>query len=131
MHVAGKHVQSRLKKDLAIWLATVGSDGRPHAVPVWFWWDGDSFLIYSLPGQKVRDIEGNPRVALHLNTDPEGEDVIRVDATAKVEPRQVPAYKVPAYVRKYRALMNGYGWTPKVFSDQYHVAIRVRPDRFH
>lgn len=114
-----------------IWLATAGSDGRPHAVPVWFLWDGDSFLIYSIPGQKVRDIKRNRNVALHFNTDPEGEEVIRIDGTAELTPRQAPAYKVPAYVRKYRSLMKGNGWTPKVFSDQYHVAIRVLPTRFH
>jgi nitroimidazol reductase NimA-like FMN-containing flavoprotein (pyridoxamine 5'-phosphate oxidase superfamily) len=38
-----RHVQSRLKKEHVIWLATVGRDDRPHAVPVWFWWDGESF----------------------------------------------------------------------------------------
>ena len=114
-----------------IWLATVGPDGRPHAVPVWFLWDGKTFLVYSVPGQKVRDIEGNPRVALHLNSDPEGGDVIRIDGNARVAPRQAPAHQVPAYVRKYRGQMKANGWSPKVFSDQYHVAIDVRPTRFH
>jgi PPOX class probable F420-dependent enzyme len=98
---------------------------------VWFLWDGDTFLIYSVPGQKVRDIEANPNVALHLNTDPEGEDVVRVQGTAKVMPQQPPAYQVPSYVRKYREQIKGFGWTPKVFSEQYHVAVRVRPTRFH
>ena len=126
-----KHAQSRLKKDLVIWLATCGRDGRPHAVPVWFLWDGETFLIYSVPGQKVSDIEANPSVALHLNTDPEGEDVIRVDGAASIDPKQPPAYRVPSYVRKYRELIKGYEWTPKVFSEQYHVPIRVRPIRFH
>jgi Pyridoxamine 5'-phosphate oxidase len=36
----GKAVQKRLEKDLIIWLATGGRDGHPHAVPVWFLWDG-------------------------------------------------------------------------------------------
>jgi PPOX class probable F420-dependent enzyme len=129
--VADKHAQSRLKKDLVIWLATSGRDGSPHAVPVWFWWDGKTFLIYSVPGQKVRDIEANPKVVLHLNTDPEGEDVVRVDGKARIDPKQPPAYKVASYVRKYRDLIKGFDWTPKVFSEQYHVAIRVRPTRFH
>jgi PPOX class probable F420-dependent enzyme len=129
--VLGKNVRSRLRKDLVIWLVTVGPDGRPHAVPVWFWWDGDTFLIYSVPGQKVRDIKANRNVELHFNTDPEGDEVMRADGTAGLEPKQPPAYKVPAYVRKYRAQIKGFGWTPKVFSDQYHVAIRVRPTRFH
>ena len=80
-----KHAQSRLKKDLIIWLATCGRDGQPHVVPVWFWWDGESFLIYSVPGQKVRDMEANSKVALHLNSDPEGADVVRVEGKARIE----------------------------------------------
>jgi len=129
--VPSKHVVTRLKRELVIWIATAGSDGRPHVVPVWFWWDGKSFLIYSVPGQKVRDIQANPEVVLHLNTDPVGDDVVRIDGTAKVDSRLPPAYKVPAYVRKYRDQIKGFDWTPKVFSDKYHFAIRVRPTRFH
>jgi PPOX class probable F420-dependent enzyme len=129
--VPDKPAQSRLKKDLVIWLATCGRDGSPHAVPVWFWWEGETLLIYSVPGQKVRDIAANPNVALHLNTDPEGEDVVRLEGKARIDPKQPPAHKVPAYVRKYRDLIKGFNWTPKVFSDQYNVAIRVRPTRFH
>jgi PPOX class probable F420-dependent enzyme len=126
-----KHVQTRLKRELVIWLATVGRDGHPHAVPVWFWWDGRSVLIYAVPGQKVRDIKANPNVALHLNTDPVGDDVLRIDGTARIDPKQPPAYKVPNYVRKYRDQIKRLDWTPKVFSDQYHHAILVTPIRFH
>jgi PPOX class probable F420-dependent enzyme len=129
--VPAKHVETRLKRERVIWIATAGRDGHPHVVQVWFLWDGKSILIYAIPGQKVRDIEANPNVALHLNTDPVGEDVVRIDGTAKVEPKQPPAYKVPNYVRKYREQIRGFDWTPKVFSDQYHVAIRVKPTRFH
>ena len=124
------HVRSRLRKEIVVWLATAGRDGRPHAVPVWFWWDGESFLVYSIPGQKVRDIEAHPNVQLHLNSDPEGGDVVRLDATAHVATDLLPAYRVPAYVRKYRELINENGWTPKVFSELYHVAIRIQPTRF-
>jgi PPOX class probable F420-dependent enzyme len=127
----GKHIQARLKKELIIWLATVGRDGHPHVVPVWFWWDGSSFLVYSIPGQKVRDIEVNPNVALHLNTDAEAEDVVRVDCTAELPKRQAPAYKVPEYISKYARLIKGYGWTPEGFSADYKVPLRILPTRFH
>jgi hypothetical protein len=56
---------------------------------------------------------------------------MRVDGTARIDSCQSPAYKVPAYIRKYRELIKGYDCTPKVFSEQYHVAIRVKPTRFH
>ncbi|HKB33174.1 MAG TPA: TIGR03667 family PPOX class F420-dependent oxidoreductase [Candidatus Dormibacteraeota bacterium] len=126
-----KHVVTRLKRELVIWLATADRDGHPHAVPVWFWWDGKSVLIYSVPGQKVRDVQSNPNVVLHLNTDPVGEDVVRIDGTAIIDLTQPPAYRVPGYVRKYRDQIKGFDWTPKVFSDQYHFAILVKPTRFH
>ncbi|MGH7760746.1 MAG: TIGR03667 family PPOX class F420-dependent oxidoreductase [Candidatus Dormibacteraceae bacterium] len=126
-----KHVVTRLRRELVIWIATVGRGGHPHVVPVWFWWDGKSFLIYAVPGQKVRDIQANPNVGLQLNTDPVGDGVVRIDGTAKIDSRQPPAYKVPGYVRKYREQIKGFDWTPKVFSDRYRFAIRVTPTRFH
>ena len=124
-----KSTEARLQKDLIIWLATVGSGGRPHVVPVWFWWDGSSFLIYSLPGRKVRDIEGNAYVELHLNTDRTGDKLVMVDGRAEILKDQAPAYRVSKYIARYRDKIRDYGWTPKGFSEQYHVAIRVHPTR--
>jgi PPOX class probable F420-dependent enzyme len=129
--VPSKHAVTRLKRELVIWLATVGRDGHPHVVPVWFWWDGKSFLIFAVPGQKVRDIQANPNVALHLNSDPAGEDVVRVDGTAKVDPKHPPASRVAGYLRKYRKHMRAIGMTPQEFSEQYHHSIRIRPTLFH
>jgi len=126
---AGKRVQKRLEKELIIWLATVGQDGRPRAVPVWFLWDGKSFLIYSVPGQKVKDIEANPNVQLHFNTNPDGDDVVRIDGAAARLQRYPLAYKIPNYIRKYARLIKGYEWEPEGFSRQYHIALRVRPTR--
>jgi PPOX class probable F420-dependent enzyme len=126
---AGKHVQKRLQKEIVIWLATSGAEGRPHAVPVWFWWDGKSFLIYSVPGQKVRDIEANPKVALHFNSTPDGGDVVRIDGDAARLGRYPLAHKVPGYIRKYAPLIKSYQWTPESFSKEYHVALRIRPTR--
>jgi PPOX class probable F420-dependent enzyme len=126
----GKVVQKRLEKELIIWLATCGSDGRPHAVPVWFLWDGKSFLIYSVPGQKVNDIEANPKVQLHFNTTPDGDEVVRIDGEASRLKRYPLAYRVPIYIRKYARLIKGYDWEPRGFSRQYHIALRVRPTRF-
>jgi PPOX class probable F420-dependent enzyme len=126
----GKHVQRRLEKEIIIWLATIGAEGQPHVVPVWFWWDGDSFLIYSLPGQKVRDIEANSKVALHLNATPDGGDVVRIDGNAARLRRHPPAHEVPDYIRKYAALIKDYHWTPESFAQDYKVVLRIRPTRF-
>jgi PPOX class probable F420-dependent enzyme len=126
----GRRVQKRLDKELIIWLATSGREGRPHAVPVWFLWDGKSFLIYSLPGQKVNDIEANPKVALHFNTTPDGGDVVRIDGDATRLRRFPLAFRVPSYIHKYARLIKSEDWEPEGFSRQYHIALRVRPTRF-
>jgi hypothetical protein len=70
-------------------------------------------------------------VALHLNTDEVGDVVVRISGIAKVVPTETPADKVPAFVRKYRDQIKGFGWTPRVFAEKYPHAIRVRQLRFH
>jgi PPOX class probable F420-dependent enzyme len=125
-----KHTQSRLKKDLVVWLVTAGKDGRPHAVPVWFWWDGRTFLIYALPGQKARNIRANPYVELHLNSDPVGDDLARFEGKATIL-RNQPATKARGYMRKYGQAIKDIGITAQKFSDDYKVPIRIRPTKFH
>jgi PPOX class probable F420-dependent enzyme len=75
-------------------LATAGSDGQPHLVPVTFAVDGD--LIYSAVDHKpkttanlrrLRNIRENPRVALladHYSEDWEDLWWVRVDGRASV-----------------------------------------------
>ena len=125
----GKRVQRRLENDMVIWLTTVGQDRRPHAVPVWFLWDGESFLVYSVPGQKVNDVRSNPRVQLHLNTDRTGSFVVRFDADAEILTGAPPATRNAKYIAKYGEEIKGFGWTNKYFADTYHVALRIRPTR--
>jgi len=126
----GKHVASRLNREIVIWLATTNPNGRPLVVPVWFLFEGDTFLIYSVPGQKVRNIERVNLVSLHMNSTPDGGDVIRIEGTAQVMKRQPPAYKVPGYMRKYGSRIKSYGWTPESFSADYRIPIRVRATKF-
>jgi PPOX class probable F420-dependent enzyme len=126
-----KHIQSRLKREIVIWLATTNPNLRPLVVPVWFLFEDDKFLIYSVPGQKERNIVRNGNVSLHLNSTADGGDVVRIEGTAQVMKRQPPAYNVPAYLRKYASLIKSYGWTPQSFSEEYRVPIRVRTTKFH
>jgi len=126
-----KHVQSRLKKEIVIWLVTAGRDRRPQAVPVWYLWDGKSFLIYAQPGIKVRHVKANPYVELHLNSDPVGDDVVRVSGYATVPKSQPPAHREPAYLRKYRDQIEGLGMTVEGFAEQYSYPMRVRRIRIH
>jgi PPOX class probable F420-dependent enzyme len=125
----GRKARRHLKQEYVVWLTTVGSDLAPQPRPVWFTWDGDSFLIFSQPhAHKVRHIAGHPRVALHFNTDETGDaDVIVFGGTAAIDTAAPPAHKVRAYLRKYRAGIAELGMTPEQFSREYSVAVRVTP----
>lgn len=122
-----RHLESRLKKELVIWLVTAGEDLRPQAVPVWFLWDGTSFLIHSLDGPKVRHIQSNPYVELHLNSNEAGGDVVRASGRATLSQRQPTA----AYIRKYSREIKNLGMKPEGFGRDYHNTIQVRQPRFH
>lgn len=41
----GARAERRLREEEIAWLTTVRADGQPQSVPVWFLWDGDTFLI--------------------------------------------------------------------------------------
>ncbi len=124
-----RHSESRLRKEIVIWFVTAGSDGKPQAVPVWFLFDGRSFLIYARDGVKVRDVQANPKVELHLNSDEVGDDLVRVSGEAKIETRS-PKKLPDAYARKYGGQIKRLGATPQSFLETYHNAIRVRRLRF-
>jgi PPOX class probable F420-dependent enzyme len=119
-------VEERLRREPVVWLTTVRRDGQPQSTPVWFLWDGAlSLLIYSQDHrQKLRNIAGNPKVALHFN-DHDGSDVVSLEGEA-VTPDERPLHEVEAYVEKYRELIRDLGSEPEPFSKSYSVPIRVR-----
>jgi PPOX class probable F420-dependent enzyme len=127
---AQARADERLRREIVVWLTSVAEDGRPQATPVWFLWDGESFLIYSQPGtRKVANIRGNPKVSLHLNSDAVGDDAVIVEATARLADDESPADRVPGYLEKYRDGIAGLGWTPAKFAGDYSQPIRAVPTR--
>ncbi|HEV3398549.1 MAG TPA: nitroreductase/quinone reductase family protein, partial [Actinomycetes bacterium] len=77
----------RLRSEPVAWLTTVRADGQAQSTPVWFLWDGDTFLVYSQPdAPKVGNVTANPKVSLHLNDDGAGDDVVTFEGAATVEP---------------------------------------------
>ncbi|MGH8935068.1 MAG: TIGR03667 family PPOX class F420-dependent oxidoreductase [Acidimicrobiia bacterium] len=126
----GSRTDPRLETELIIWLTTVRGDGQPQASPVWFLWDGESFLIYSQPHrQKLRNIDRNPHVALNLDGDGGGGDIVTMEGTARVAEEAPAAHQVPEYLEKYREEIARLGTDPEGFAADYSVAIEVRPTR--
>jgi PPOX class probable F420-dependent enzyme len=124
----GQRVARRLQQDGVIWLVTAGVDGTPEPSPVWFLWDGDTFLIFSQPNApKVKNIRRTPAVALHFNSDDEGDDVVIFTGRAEVLAKPPRAADVPEYLTKYEEGIKSIGMTPETMAATYSAAIRVVP----
>jgi PPOX class probable F420-dependent enzyme len=125
----GQRVTRRLAEERIIWLTTVSPRGVPHPRPVWFWWDGETFLIYSQPDTfKLAHLESNPNVALNLDGDGAGGDIIVFTGQASLDTHAPPANQISEYVEKYQAGFERIGMTAEQFAVTYPVALRVTPN---
>ena len=123
----GARAERRLREERIGWLVTVRADGTPQPSPVWFLWDGETILLFSQPGtQKLRNIGRNPRVALHLDSDGKGGDIVVVTGEARVVEEELPAYLVPEFVEKYGWGFERLRFTAEEFSARYSVPVRIR-----
>jgi len=121
-------IESRLKESQVVWFTTVRADGMPQPTPVWFVWQGDSFLIYSTPqAQKVRNIQANSKVALNLDDTNDGDTYTVFMGEAKIDRTIPPSSQMPAYMEKYRQGITDINMTPESFDQQFSVPIRVTP----
>ncbi|HVB75840.1 MAG TPA: TIGR03667 family PPOX class F420-dependent oxidoreductase [Ktedonobacteraceae bacterium] len=125
------HVDERLRNEPMIWLSTVRPDGRPHLVPVWFFWNGETITIYSQPAnQKMRNLQHNPNVALALNTSDDGDDVVIVEGKAELLGQSTMTMNNPAYLEKYDTHIKNMQADPEQMAADYSEVIRVTPTRF-
>lgn len=126
----GARAEQRLRAERTVWLATVAPDGTPSVRPVWFVWDGESFLVFSQPNAaKVRHIDANPNVCLHLDPDEWGENVVIVSGKARVALDHPPADQTTAYVEKYAWGFDRLGVSPSEYAADYSMPILIAFDR--
>jgi hypothetical protein len=67
-------------------VAYISLDGSPRAVPLGFHWNGEQFVICTIPGSpKVRALAAHPHVALTIDTDTFPPHALLVRGTASLE----------------------------------------------
>ncbi len=126
----GKHVEKRLEQETVIWLTTVSVDGTPQPNPVWFYWNGENFLIYSTPiAAKLKNITSNARVSLNFEgASSLGGDVVVFTGDAAIETNH--ANPDPDYEKKYLSIVTDeWNRTIDDLFAEYSVAIRVTPQK--
>jgi PPOX class probable F420-dependent enzyme len=126
----GQRVAQRLREETVIWITSVGADGMPYPNPVWYVWDGESFLIYTQPGAaRLKHIQRNPRVALNFDTRDDGDDVVIFTGAARLAPEEPPIHENSVYMTKYRDDITRVVGTPEQMAATYSVALRVTPKK--
>lgn len=82
----------------SIWLSTTRPDGRPHAVPVWYIWDGRQlYFISDRNFQKCRNLAHQPWIIVHAG---DGDDVIILEGLIEIVTDRTELEKVD---KDYRA----------------------------
>ncbi|MFW5690899.1 MAG: pyridoxamine 5'-phosphate oxidase family protein [Chloroflexota bacterium] len=82
-HIPWEKIDLRLKSSRSLWLATTRPDGRPHVVPVWFWWDSNGKRVYFVlnrAAEVTRNLANQQAVALHMG---DGVDVVIIEGAAR------------------------------------------------
>jgi PPOX class probable F420-dependent enzyme len=127
----GARALERLETEVIGWLTTTNPDGQPQSSPIWFLWTNEDVLIYS--GKRAprnQNVAERPRVAFNLNSDATGGDVVTMEGAARVDLTVTPPDRNPAFLAKYRGLLDESGWTPEYFAAEYPLPIVVSPTRW-
>jgi PPOX class probable F420-dependent enzyme len=122
----GERVLRRLADEQIIWLTTVSSDGTPQPNPIWFVHEDDDVLVYTGGNVKrIAHINARPQVALNLDGNGKGGDIIVITGTARIVDDAPLPHENAAFVAKYRKGMEQMYGTIEHFTETHPVAIRV------
>jgi PPOX class probable F420-dependent enzyme len=99
-HIPWRTVDLVLQATRSIWIASVRPDGRAHAMPVWFWWDGrDVWFITQRSTQKARNLAHRPWVVVHVG---DGDDVVILEGRVEIVADREQLARIDAgYREKY------------------------------
>ncbi len=127
----GGRVARRLREEKLAGLTTVGEDGTPQPNPVWFLWEGDTILMYSLThAARVANIKRKPRVSFNFDGDGRGGHIIVIGGEARIYPGEPSAATNQTYATKYADFIAHGPWgTPENFAAKYTVPIRITPTK--
>lgn len=121
-----RHVED----DRLIMLTTVTGSGRPAPRPVWFFWDGAEFVVFSQPDTaKLRHIAANPNVTLSTNIGPTGGDTVVISGIARIVSDARSAAETAGYLARYSDAMARVSGSVEAFAASYSVPILISPTK--
>ena len=126
--LAATRIRRFLEQEPVVWLSTVRPDGAPHLVPIWFWWDGETLLVFSKPqAQKVRNLRERPSVMLALGDAEDDFDVGMLEGTAELLDQPTSELLPDGHLVKYARQLAAIGLTAEAYAATYSQVLRIRP----
>jgi hypothetical protein len=72
--ILDEQLRAFLEQRLIARMTTIGPNGYPHSVPIWYMLDGDDLIMATGPeSRKVQHIRANPKGAVVIGGDPKGD----------------------------------------------------------
>jgi PPOX class probable F420-dependent enzyme len=126
----GAQVSRRLRESKVIWLTTVGKDGTPQPNPIWFIRQDDRILVYNrADANRLVHLRERPRVALNLNSDEGGDDIVVLTGSAEILTDQPGPDQNDEYLAKYGDDMARISGDAQQFAAVYFVPVLITVDR--
>ncbi|ORV83327.1 F420-dependent oxidoreductase [Mycobacterium interjectum] len=123
-----QEVSSRLISDHYGWLTTVAKSGQPVPRLIWFYFDGATLTVYSMPqAAKVAHIKAHPKVSLNLDSDGNGGGIIVIGGIATVDATGVDCRDDEPYWGKYSEDAAKFGLTEAMGS--YSTRLTITPTK--
>lgn len=127
----GLKTARRVNEEKLVWLTTVDSRGTPQPNPVWFLWDGGSFIVFSRPGQaKLANIARSGRVSLNFDATADEEQVTVFTGQAALIDRETISQDIlDRYADKYAQGMININLPRPEYETAYTEVIRITPEK--
>jgi PPOX class probable F420-dependent enzyme len=126
-----------LEKGKTMVICSVGRDGVPHPMPMWYGLDPDGSIVMTTfaKSQKVRNLERDPRVALLVEDGDSYAELRGVVVYGRAELERDVERVLDTLARVSSRYQAGAGADPKAMRQALRaqaakrVALRVRPER--
>jgi len=130
-------IEKFLGNGKTIVVCSVGPDGVPHPMPMWYGLDSDGAVVMTTfaKSQKVKNLERDPRVALLLEDGDAYDELRGVVVYGRVELERDVERVLDTLARVSTRYQAGAGADPKALRQALRaqaakrVALRVRPER--
>lgn len=124
--LSAAEISSFLQGPWAASLACVRPDGRPHVIPVWQEWDGQSFYVVAWRGSQWADyLTSNPNVSLTI--DEPWSPLRRVVVQGSAYPLESGSAEIGRLLRRLTRRYLGSA-APVSIAEQVQRAFRIQPD---